>query len=115
MICAHELEDLSDVTSFCANQAAAFESYAALRLERTVLFAKAAEVIAFVVPRKIGPPSASAIRLLDPDQIVLAQGANSCARLSTLRPARASATNCSLNAVRYGFLVLGMKNTLIHQ
>ncbi|MEM7667446.1 MAG: hypothetical protein AAF250_16490, partial [Pseudomonadota bacterium] len=33
--------------------------------------------------------------------------------LSTLRPARANATSCSLNSAGYRFLVLGMKNTLL--
>ena len=41
--------------------------------------------------------------------IVPAQGSYSRARPSTLRPARASATSCSLNSAGHGFLVLGTK------
>ena len=36
-------------------------------------------------------------------------------QLSTLRPARASATNCFLNSVGYRVLVVGMKYPLLYQ
>lgn len=47
--------------------------------------------------------------------IVAAQSSYYRAKLSTLRPVRISATICSLNPAGYGVLVLGMKNTLLHQ
>ena len=52
------------------------------------------------------PPSRSAC--LTQPWIVAAHGSNSLARSTTLRPARASATICSLNSGGYGFLVFGI-------
>ena len=92
LVRGHELEGLDDVTSFRANQAAAFE-----RMSRSTLSWRfslqrrwSSSRSAPVRPSLVVPPSIPA-RLTQP-AMVTAQGSNSRAKLSTPRPLRASAT-----------------------
>ncbi|MBD3662562.1 hypothetical protein H9Q16_01360 [Sulfitobacter sp. TSTF-M16] len=74
-----------------------------------------AQLFAFLAAQAILAVVIVDLDLLNLAIMFAAQGSNSRAKLSTLRPARASATIRSLYSVGYGFLVLGMKNTLLHQ
>jgi hypothetical protein len=86
-----------------------------LLAQLAVLTAQAAKRITLLARQpSLRWPSSRSACLIQP-WMVAAHGSNSLASASTLRPVRASSTICPLNSAGYGFLVLGMKNTLLHK
>ena len=101
-VLAHEWEPFGGITSVSRAQAAAFERILALQLELAVLTPQTVELLALCRRQAIRAAALVTVGLRDPVAIACADGSNSFASSSGVRPARTSSIICRRNSGAYG-------------